>query len=96
LTDVGCWSQSKQSKLYSYELAVRFLGRKFSGGVSAYDSEISNLIERRTLLLPQGSVGNGGQSAIIRQDATGADLHFLIELGSFCSHQCFKGSSARC
>jgi len=35
----------------------------FSGSVAAFDSEISNLIERRTLLLPQGSVGQlvGGE-----------------------------------
>ena len=52
---------------------MRFLGSRFSGSLAAFDSEISNLIERRTLLLPAGSVGQlvGGQP-IIRQDATGA------------------------
>ena len=73
LTDVRPLEPIKAEQLYSYELAVRFIGRRFSGAVSAFDSEISNLIERRTLLLPGGSVGQlvGGQP-IIRQDATGA------------------------
>ncbi len=63
----------KAEQLYSYEVALRFLGSRFSGGVAAFDSEISNLIERRTLLLPAGAVGQlvGGQP-IIRQDETGA------------------------
>lgn len=63
----------KAEQLYSYEVALRFLGSRFSGSVAAFDSEISNLIERRTLLLPAGAVGQlvGGQP-IIRQDETGA------------------------
>ena len=73
LTDVRPLEPIKPEQLYSYELAVRFLGSRFSGSVAAFDSEISNLIERRTLLLPAGGVGQlvGGQP-IIRQDATGA------------------------
>ena len=73
LTDIRELEPIKAEQLYSYELAVRFFGSRFSGSVAAFDSEISNLIERRTLLLPQGSVGQlvGGQP-IIRQDATGA------------------------
>jgi outer membrane receptor protein involved in Fe transport len=73
LTDVRPLEPIRAEQLYSYELAVRFLGSRFSGGVAAFDSEISNLIERRTLLLPQGSAGQlvGGQP-IIRQEATGA------------------------
>jgi hemoglobin/transferrin/lactoferrin receptor protein len=73
LTDVRLLEPIKPEQLYSYELALRFLGSRFSGSVSVFDSEISNLIERRTLLLPSGAVGQqvGGQP-IIRQDTTGA------------------------
>ena len=63
----------RAEQLYSYELAIRFLSSSFSGSLGVFDSEISNLIERRTLLLPAGAVGQliGGQP-IIRQDDTGA------------------------
>ena len=63
----------RAEQLYSYELGLRFVSSRFSGSVAAFDSEISDLIERRTLLLPAGSVGQlvGGQP-IIRQDSTGA------------------------
>ena len=73
LTDVRPLEPIKAEQLYSYEVAVRFFGSRFSSSLAAFDSEISNLIERRTLLLPAGSVGQlvGGQP-IIRQDATGA------------------------
>src|SRR5215213_10100656 len=73
LTDVRPLAPIRAEQLYSYEVAIRFLGSRFSGSLAAFDSEISNLIERRTLLLPDGAAGQlvGGQS-IIRQDATGA------------------------
>ena len=73
LTDIRPLEPIRAEQLYSYEVALRFLGSRFSGSVDLFDSEISNLIERRTLLLPSGAVGQlaGGQP-IIRQDATGA------------------------
>jgi hemoglobin/transferrin/lactoferrin receptor protein len=73
LTDTRPLQPIKAEQLYSYELAIRFHGSRFSGSLAGFDSEISNLIERRTLLLPTGAVGGivGGQP-IIRQDATGA------------------------
>lgn len=73
LTDTHPLQPIRAEQLYSYEVALRFLGKRFSGSFAAFDSEISNLIERRTLLLPQGAGGQiiGGQP-IIRQDNTGA------------------------
>ncbi|HEU4766377.1 MAG TPA: TonB-dependent receptor, partial [Pyrinomonadaceae bacterium] len=73
LTDVRPLEPIKAEQLYSYEMSLRFFGSRFSGTATAFDSEISNLIERRTLLLPAGAVGGtvGGQP-IIRQDETGA------------------------
>src|SRR6185369_11168224 len=73
LTDIRSLQPIRAEQLYSYEVALRFMGSRFSGSVAVFDSEISNLIERRTLLLPSGSVGQlvVGQP-IIRQDATGA------------------------
>ena len=70
---------------------MRFLGSRFSGSVAAFDSEISNLIERRTLLLPQGSVGQlvGGQP-IIRQDATGAVFTSLSNTAVFVRTNAIK------
>ncbi|HEY0761706.1 MAG TPA: TonB-dependent receptor [Pyrinomonadaceae bacterium] len=91
LTDIRPLEPIKAEQLYSYELAVRFLSRKFSGAVSAFDSEISNLIERRTLLLPGGSVGQlvGGQP-IIRQDATGAVFTSLSSSAVFVRTNALK------
>src|ERR1043165_4304 len=91
LTDVRLLDPIKAEQLYSYELAVRFLSRKFSGAVSAFDSEISNLIERRTLLLPQGALGQlvGGQP-IIRQDATGAVYTSLSSAAVFVRTNALK------
>ena len=73
LTDTEPLEPINAEQLYNYELAIRFLGSRFSGSFAAFDSEISNLIERRTLLLPAGATGQliGGQP-IIRQDNTGA------------------------
>ena len=91
LTDIRSLEPINAEQLYSYELALRFLGSRFSGGVSVFDSEISNLIERRTLLLPQGSVGQlvGGQP-IIRQDATGAVFTSLSSSAVFVRTNAIK------
>ena len=91
LTGVRMLDPIKAEQLYSYELAVRVLTKKFSGAVSAFDSEISNLIERRTLLLPQGAVGQlvGGQP-IIRQDATGAVFTSLSSSAVFVRTNALK------
>ncbi|HEY2961611.1 MAG TPA: TonB-dependent receptor [Pyrinomonadaceae bacterium] len=73
LVDMHPLEPIRAEQLYSYELGLRFVSSSFSGNLSAFDSEISDLIERRTLLLPSGAVGQlvGGQP-IIRQDSTGA------------------------
>lgn len=73
LLDTHALEPIRAEQLYSYELGLRFVSSKFSGTFAAFDSEISDLIERRTLLLPAGAVGQtaGGQT-IIRQDSTGA------------------------
>jgi outer membrane receptor protein involved in Fe transport len=91
LTDIRLLEPIRAEQLYSYELAVRFLSKNFSGAVSAFDSDISNLIERRTLLLPQGSVGQlvGGQP-IIRQDATGAVFTSLSSSAVFVRTNALK------
>ncbi len=91
LTDIRLLEPIRAEQLYSYELAVRFISRNFSGAVSAFDSDISNLIERRTLLLPQGSVGQlvGGQP-IIRQDATGAVFTSLSSSAVFVRTNALK------
>ncbi len=91
LADIRLLEPIRAEQLYSYEVAVRFLGRKFSGVVSGFDSEISNLIERRTLLLPPGSVGQlvGGQP-IIRQDATGAVFTSLSSSAVFVRTNALK------
>src|SRR6185369_13226954 len=91
LIDVRLLEPIRAEQLYSYELAVRFLSRNFSGAVSAFDSDISNLIERRTLLLPQGAVGQlvGGQP-IIRQDVTGAVFTSLSSSAVFVRTNAIK------
>ncbi len=74
----------RAEQLYSYELGLRFVSSRFSGTVAAFDSEISDLIERRTLLLPAGAVGQfvGGQP-IIRQESTGAVFTSLSNTAVF-------------
>lgn len=91
LTDIRPLEAIRAEQLYSYELALRFLGSRFSGSFAAFDSEISNLIERRTLLLPAGSVGQlvGGQP-IIRQDATGAVFTSLSSSAVFVRTNALK------
>jgi hemoglobin/transferrin/lactoferrin receptor protein len=73
LVDTHPLEPIRAEQLYSYEVGLRFVSSSFSGNFAAFDSEISDLIERRTLLLPSGAVGQlvGGQP-IIRQDSTGA------------------------
>ena len=84
LTGVRPLEPIKPEQLYNYELAIRFDGSRLSGSLAGFDSEISNLIERRTLLLPAGAVGQlvGGQP-IIRQDATGAVFTSLSNTAVF-------------
>ncbi len=91
LTDIRPLEPIKAEQLYSYELAIRFLGSSFSGSLAAFDSEISNLIERRTLLLSNGAVGQlvGGQP-IIRQDATGAVFTSLSNSAVFVRANAMK------
>jgi len=91
LTDVRPLAPIRAEQLYSYELALRVHGSRFSGDIGVFDSEISNLIERRTLLLPPGSVGQlaGGQP-IIRQDATGAVFTSLSSAAVFVRTNAIK------
>ena len=74
----------RAEQLYSYELGLRFRSSRFSSAFAAFDSEISDLIERRTLLLPAGAVGQtvGGQP-IIRQESTGAVFTSLSNTAVF-------------
>jgi len=91
LTDIRPLEPIRAEQLYSYEVALRFLGSRFSGSVAGFDSEISNLIERRALLLPSGAVGQlvGGQP-IIRQDATGAVFTSLSSSAVFVRTNALK------
>jgi outer membrane receptor protein involved in Fe transport len=91
LTDIRPLQPIRAEQLYSYEVALRFLSSRFSGSVAVFDSEISNLIERRTLLLPSGAVGGlvGGQP-IIRQDATGAVFTSLSSSAVFVRTNALK------
>jgi len=91
LTDIRPLAPIRAEQLYSYEVALRFLGSRFSGSIAVFDSEISNLIERRTLLLPSGAVGQlvGGQP-IIRQDATGAVFTSLSSSAVFVRTNALK------
>lgn len=59
--------------LYNYEIGARLQTSLLSGSVTFFNSEFSNFIERRTVILAHGAVGQliGGQP-IIRQDSTGA------------------------
>jgi outer membrane receptor protein involved in Fe transport len=91
LTDIRPLQPIRAEQLYSYEVALRFLSSRFSGSVAVFDSEISNLIERRTLLLPSGAVGQlvGGQP-IVRQDATGAVFTSLSNSAVFVRTNALK------
>jgi outer membrane receptor protein involved in Fe transport len=59
--------------LWSYDVGIRTSDTAISGSVSAYQSDIASMIERRSVLLSPGAVGStiGGQP-IMRQDASGA------------------------
>lgn len=65
--------QLRAESLYNYEVGLRLRTRRVEATLSVFDSELTNFIERRVLLLPQGAVGTaiGGQQ-VVRQDATGA------------------------
>ena len=91
LTDIRPLEPIRAEQLYSYELGLRVHSSRFSGDLGVFDSEISNLIERRTLLLPGGSVGQlvGGQP-ITRQDATGAVFTSLSNSAVFVRTNAIK------
>jgi hemoglobin/transferrin/lactoferrin receptor protein len=65
--------QLKAETLYNYEAGLKFRARRFEGTLSVFNTELTNFIERRVLLLPQGAAGSavGGQQ-VVRQDASGA------------------------
>lgn len=65
--------QLRAETLYNYEAGLKLRTRRVEGTFSVFNSELTNFIERRVLLLPQGAVGTsvGGQQ-VMRQDATGA------------------------
>lgn len=65
--------QLRAESLYNYEAGLKLRTRRIEGTFSVFNSELTNFIERRVLLLPQGAVGStvGGQQ-VVRQDATGA------------------------
>jgi outer membrane receptor protein involved in Fe transport len=65
--------QLRAETLYNYELGAKLRTSRVEATASVFDSEFTNFIERRVLLLPAGAVGTsvGGQP-VIRQDATGA------------------------
>ncbi|MDQ3710775.1 MAG: TonB-dependent receptor [Acidobacteriota bacterium] len=60
-------------QLLSYEVSVRLRTSRINGSLTLFNSEISNFIERRTIILAPGAVGQtiGGQT-ITRQDAAGS------------------------
>jgi outer membrane receptor protein involved in Fe transport len=73
LGDPSPIGQLAAEELFNYEGGVRLASRRFGATLATFHSVIQNSIERRTVLLPAGSVGSsiGGQP-IIRQDFTGA------------------------
>jgi outer membrane receptor protein involved in Fe transport len=58
--------------LYNYEVGVKVRTSRIAATVSLFDSEFTDFIERRIVLLPPGALGTsiGGQP-IVRQDASG-------------------------
>ena len=65
--------QLKPEKNYTYDVGVKFRSSRGSATLAVFDSELSDLIERRVVLLPQGATGTLiGEQQIIRQDSTGA------------------------
>ena len=65
--------QLKAETLYNYEAGFKLRAGRVDATASVFDSEFTNFIERRVLLLAPGAVGTsvGGQQ-VVRQDATGA------------------------
>jgi len=60
-------------KSYTYDVGVKFRSSLADATLAVFDSELSDLIERRVVLLPPGATGQlVGEQRIIRQDATGA------------------------
>lgn len=65
--------QLRAETLYNYEAGFKLRAGRVDATASIFDSEFTNFIERRVLLLAPGAVGTsvGGQQ-VVRQDATGA------------------------
>jgi outer membrane receptor protein involved in Fe transport len=65
--------QLRAETLYNYEAGLKLRAARVEGTLSVFNSELTNFIERRVLLLPQGAAGAsvGGQQ-VVRQDVTGA------------------------
>lgn len=58
--------------LYSYEAGLRYDGRRVQAGFTAYDIEMRNAIQRRTVIFQQDITGSAiGGFDIVRQDAAG-------------------------
>lgn len=70
--------QLQAETIYNYEAGLKLRAKRLNATLSVFNSEFTNFIERRVLLLPQGAVGSlvGGQR-IVRQDATGAVFNNL-------------------
>ncbi len=71
--DVRPVRQLRAETLYNYEAGLKLRTARVEGTFSIFNSELTNFIERRVLLLPLGATGTtvGGQQ-VVRQDATGA------------------------
>ena len=65
--------QLRPETLYNYEAGVRLRASRLSASASVFHAELTDFIERRVALLPQGAIGSlvGGER-VIRQDASGA------------------------
>jgi outer membrane receptor protein involved in Fe transport len=65
--------QLRPETLYNYEAGLKLRTARVEGTLSVFNSELTNFIERRVLLLPQGATGTTvGGHQVVRQDATGA------------------------
>jgi hemoglobin/transferrin/lactoferrin receptor protein len=65
--------QLKPEKNLTYDFGVKFRSARGGAALAVFDSELSDLIERRVVLLPQGATGLLiGEQQIVRQDSSGA------------------------
>lgn len=65
--------QLQPEKIYTFDFGIKFRSSRAGGTLAVFNSDLTNFIERRVVLLPQIAAGQliGGQQ-IIRQDNTGA------------------------